>query len=279
MKLLLMTTLLASLMLTILAPVSFADETDKTQSRKYKHDFEGQDLSGRDFSSKNLDDANFADAILTDARFNNCSLKNCNFQGAVLTNTNFSSADMTWSDFRNSTCNAFFSNTILNKADLSGVDLQRSNTSEMKFREAKLVGTKGFNQIYGSDFYLADLRGADLSTVTLHFRTNFRKARYDQVTRWPNDFDPKTQGLVFEETKPDDDADDDAEEMSQDDTDESAPKPRRKSAGKRINDEAAFQKRDTNEDGVLSGLEMKGLEKSDTDGDDEVSLVEFLAGG
>ena len=89
-----------------------------------------------------------------------------------------------------------FSNTILNKADLSGVDLHRANTSDMKFREAKLPGTSGFNQIYGSDFYLADLRGADLSTVTLHFRTNFRKGGYGQVTRWPNDFDPETQGTI-----------------------------------------------------------------------------------
>ncbi len=276
MKPLLMTTLLASLMLTSPATVSFADEQDEKPVVKYKHDFEGQDLSGRDFGKQNLDNANFADAVLTDAKFNNCSLKNCNFQGDVLTNTNFSTADMTGSDFRNSTCNAFFSNTILNKADLSGVDLQGSNTCEMKFREAKLRGTKGFNQIYGSDFYLADLRGADLSTVTLHFRTNFRKAKYDQVTRWPNDFDPKTQGLVYQETKPEED---DAEEMSKDDdSEEPAPKPRRKTSGKKPNDEAAFQKLDKNEDGVLSGSEMKGLEKSDSDGDGEITLAEFLAG-
>jgi Pentapeptide repeats (8 copies)/EF hand len=221
--------------------------------------------------------------VLTNAKFNNCSLKNCNFQGAVLISTDFSTADMTGSDFRESTCRAYFSSTILNKVDLSGVDLQGSNTCEMKFREAKLVGTKGFNQIYGSDFYLADLRGADLSTVTLHFRTNFRKAKYDQVTRWPNDFDPKALGLIFQETKPeDDDSDEDAEEMSEDDEEEEsakpAPKSRRKSSPKKSNDEAAFQKRDANEDGVLSGKEMKGLEESDSDGDGEISLSEFLAG-
>jgi hypothetical protein len=262
------------------APTSFADEADKAETRKYKHDFEGQDLSGEDFSKKNLDDANFADAVLTDAKFNNCSLKNCNFQGAVLNNTNFSYADMTGSDFRNSTCNAFFSNTILNKVDLSGVDLNGSNTCEMKFREAKLQGTKGFNQIYGSDFYLADLRGADLSTVTLHFRTNFRKAKYDQVTRWPNDFDPKALGMIYEETKADDEESDE-EEMSEDEEDDvekPAPKPRRKSSGKKVNDEAAFQKLDKNEDGTLSGKEMKGLEDKDSDEDGEVSLAEFLAG-
>ena len=47
MKLLLMTTFLVALMLTIPGPVSFADETEKTESRKYKHDFEGLDLSTR----------------------------------------------------------------------------------------------------------------------------------------------------------------------------------------------------------------------------------------
>jgi len=279
MKPVVMTTLLASLMLISPAAASFADEPEKTETRTYKHDFEGQDLSGKDFSKQNLDDANFTDAVLTDAKFERSSLKNCNFQGAVLNGTDLSYADMTGSDFRTSTGRAFFHMTILNKADLSEFDFQGSNTSEMKFREAKLRGTKGFNQIYGSDFYMADLRGADLSTAMLLDRTNFRKAKYDQVTRWPNDFDPKAMGLVYEETKPDDeDAEEDAEEMSDDDTEKPAPKPRRKSTGKKANDEAAFQKLDKNEDGTLSGKEMKGLEDKDSDEDGEVSLAEFLAG-
>ena len=278
MKPVLMTTLLASLMLISPAPASFADEAEKTETRKYKHDFEGQDLTGKVFSKQNLDDANFTDANLTDAKFENCSLKNCNFQGAVLNGTNLSYADMTGSDFRTASGRAFFHSTILNKVDLSGFDLQGSNTSEMKFREAKVRGTKGFNQIYGSDFYMADFSGADLSTAMLLDRTNFRKAKYDQVTRWPNDFDPKALGLIYEETKADAE---DAEEMAEDDKDETekpAPKSRRKSSGKKTNDEAAFQKLDKNEDGTLSGKEMKGLEDKDSDEDGEVSLAEFLAG-
>ena len=63
-----------------------------------------------------------------------------------------------------------------------------------------------------------------------------------------------------------------------DDSDEPAPKLRRKTSGKKPIDEAAFQKLDKNEDGVLSGSEMKGLEKSDSDGDGEINLAEFLAG-
>lgn len=124
--------------------------------------------------------------------------------------------------------------------------------------------------------------------MTLHFRTNFRKAKYDQVTRWPNDFDPKTQGLVYQETKPEDEdaKDEDADEMSKDDDDapndddeseKPAAKPRRKSSPKKSNDEAAFQKLDKNEDGSLSGNEKKGYEDRDADDDGEVTLAEFLA--
>jgi hypothetical protein len=129
---------------------------------------------------------------------------------------------------------------------------------------------------------MADFSGADLSTAVLLDRTNFRKAKYDQVTRWPNDFDPKALGLIYQETKPEDeDSDDEDEEMSEDDEDETekpSPKSRRKSSGKKSNDEAAFQKLDKNEDGTLSGKEMKGLEDKDSDEDGEVSLAEFLAG-
>ena len=50
------------------------------------------------------------------------------------------------------------------------------------------------------------------------------------------------------------------------------------SVAAKANDEAAFQKLDKNEDGALSGKEMKGLEDKDSDKDGKVSLAEFLAG-
>lgn len=259
MKSLLLTSLLASMMLTFLVTTAYPDDKEKKKPRVYKHDFEGQDLSGRDFSKQILDDANFTDAVLTNARFGNSSLKNCNFQGATLRDTDLSYADLTGSDLRKSTGKAFFHLTVLNKVDLSGVDLNGANTGEMKFREAKLRGTKGFNQIYGCDFYMADLRGADLSTAQLLDRTNFRKAQYDQVTRWPNGFEIKDLGLVLVETK--------AEEEDQ---------PKNVPSKDKSNDEAAFQKLDKNEDGVLSGLETKGFKEKDANGDGEISLAEFL---
>lgn len=246
------------------APFSsvYSQEPANNKARVYKHDFEGQDLADRDFTGQNLDDANFEDANLKNVQFDNCSLKNCNFQGANLDRTDFTRADLTNSDLRNSLFGAYFHLTILNKADLSGLDLKRASTSEMKMRETKLRGTKGFNQIYGTDFSMADLRGADFSTAVLFDRTVFRKAKYDSMTRWPSGFDVKSNGLVMVETKA---------------TDETAPQgiPPRNSN----NSEAAFQKLDRNEDGVLSGSEVQGFKEKDANGDGEVTLSEFLSNG
>ena len=264
MRTILPTGLLGSILLSCVffTPVN-AQEATKEKPRVYKHDFEGQDLSDRDFSKQNLDDANFADAILKNTKFERASLKNCNFQGAKLERTNLSYADLTGSDFRNSSFHwPSLYQAIFNGADLSGIDLNGQSTSEMKFREAKLRGTKGFNQIYGTDYYKADLRGADLSTAVLLNRTNFRKAKVDQFTRWPKGFDVKDQGLEFVETTPDE------EDGS-----------KAKSTTGNEQSKADFQKLDKNEDSVLSGSEMKGLEANDANGDGEVSLAEFLGKG
>ena len=102
-------------------------------------------------------------------------------------------------------------------------------------------------------------RGADLSTAQLLDRTNFRKAQYDAVTRWPNGFEIKDLGLVLVETKP--------EEEDQ---------PKNAPSKVKSNDEAAFQKLDKNEDRILSGLEAKGFQEKDANGDGEISLTEFL---
>ena len=252
---------LACLFLAPTLTSTFAQDKENKKPRKYKHDFEGQDLSGRNFSKQNLDDANFADAVLKDVKFENCSLKNCNFQGATWNNTNFADADLTGSDLRNSTGTMFFYNTTMNKVDLTGVDLQGRNTHDMKFREAKLRGTKGFNQIYGTDFYMADLRGADLSSVVLYDRTNFRKAKYDETTRWPANFDVKDKGMVLVPTAENED------------------EPTDKSSAGTTGGEAAFQKLDKNEDGVLSGSEAKGLDDKDANSDGEISMAEFVGKG
>jgi uncharacterized protein YjbI with pentapeptide repeats len=264
MRMILSTSLLGSMLLSCVffTPV-VAQEATKEKPRVYKHDFEGQDLSDRDFSKQNLDDANFGDAVLKNTKFERASLKNCNFQGAKLEGTNLSYADLTGSDFRKSSFSwPSIYQAIFNGADLSGIDLNGLNTSEMKFREAKLRGTKGFNQIYGTDYYKADLRGADFSTAVLLDRTNFRKAKVDQYTRWPKGFDVKDQGLEFVETKP-----------------EEKDGPKTKSTTGNEKSEAEFKKLDRNEDGVLSGTEMKWLQERDANGDGEISMSEFLGKG
>jgi uncharacterized protein YjbI with pentapeptide repeats len=238
-----------------------AQEDQKEKPRVYKHDFEGQDLTNRDFSKQNLDDANFADAILTNTKLERASLKNCNFQGAKIEYTNLSYADMTGSDFRK--CTIKFPSTvnaIFNGTNFSGVDFAGSSTNEMKFRGANLRGAKGFNQTYNADYYGADFRGTDFSSASLLFGANFRKVKYDQFTRWPQEFDVTAHGLEYIETK--------EEDME-------SPKAKPKKGGDE--GEAAFQKLDKNEDGVLSGVEMKGLKEKDTNDDGEISLSEFLS--
>jgi uncharacterized protein YjbI with pentapeptide repeats len=264
MRMILPTALFGSMLLSCnLCIPLIAQEVPKEKPRVYKHDFEGQDLTDRDFSKQNLDDANFADANLKNAKFERASLKNCNFQGAQIESTNLTYADMTGSDFRQA--RIYFPSIFggnFNQADLSGIDLRGLSTAEMNFREAKLRGTKGFGQIYGSDFYKADLRGADLSSAVNLDRTNFRKALVDQFTRWPKGFDTKDQGLDFVQTKPEE------QEI-----------PKSKSSATQSRSEADFQKLDQNEDGVLSGTEMKGLQEQDANGDGEISLAEFLGKG
>jgi hypothetical protein len=242
-----------------------AQEDAPQKQRTYKHDFEGQDLTDRDFSSKNLDDANFEDCNLTRTNFKGASLKNCNFKGTRLEGTDFSKADLTGSDFRTATFQyPYFTEGIFNKADFTEVDFNHAFTHDAKFREAKMRGIKNLNQIYGSDYYKADFRGADLSTVALASNTIFRKAQYDQFTRWFKGFDVEASGAVFVETK--------EEEMEK-----PKKKPKTEEGDEGSEDgEAKFQKLDKNEDGVLSGSEMKGLKDKDANDDGEITLSEFL---
>lgn len=48
----------------------------------------------------------------------------------------------------------------------------------------------------GADLYEADLRGANLSEATLA-GVNLRDAIYNEGTRWPSGFDPRSHGAVL----------------------------------------------------------------------------------
>ena len=262
------TIITASLLLISLASASVAQVEPPSQAktvgseketRKYVKSFRGQDLSGRKFLKENLDNCDFEDANLSSVDFTGSSLKNCNFRGATLTSANLGYTDLTGSDFRESEFKSVaVYGATLNQVNFEGLDLSTIQLNERKLRGANLRNVKDMSYIYNADFYEADLRGANFSNAVEFQPAAFRKAKYDQHTRWHKNFDPKSRGLVYEETKPEDN-----------NTPGSTPT----SGGA---DE--FKRLDKNEDGVLSGSEATSSLSKDANGDKEITLQEFSAG-
>ena len=253
--------LLSSTACCYLASTSHADEPAvKKVERKYAKSFADEDLSKKSFVNQNLDNCNFENAELSDANFEGASLKNCNFRGANMKNTRFTKADLTGSDFQEATLQytGFFM-AVLNKVNFEGLDLSTIQLNELKMRGASFRNVKGVWNIYGGDFFEADLRGANFSKASDFNPATFRKARYDQFTRWHEGCDPKARGAVYEETK------------------DEPVKPKENPKKDLAAMEAAFAKLDGNSDGVLSGKEMATCKDRDTNNDSEVTLAEFLS--
>ena len=222
--------------------------------RKYAKSFKGQDLSGKKFPKENLDNCDFEDANLTSVDFSGSSLRNCNFRGATLNSAVLSYADLTGSDFRESEFKQVsLYKATANQVNFEGLDLSSSQLNGLKLRGAILRNVKDLYSIYEADFYDADLRGANFSNAYELPPAIFRKAKYDQFTRWHKNFDPKERGLVFEESKPEAGT---SSENAKDD----------------------FKRLDTNEDGVLSGKEATAHLSKDSNGDGEITREEFTAG-
>ncbi len=173
---------------------------DEDETITYKKDLSNQDLSNHDYSGQNLDYTNFESCDLTYTKFEGCSLKFCNFRGATLKYTNFTKADVSNSDFRESTLEhpQFFYGTQA-KVNFSGLDLRSVDLNNAKLRGANLSKVKGFGDIYKADFSDADLRGANLQDAKEHstMLAKFRKAKYDEETRWFSGFDPNERGLIL----------------------------------------------------------------------------------
>ena len=177
-----------SLSLALTAAASFAQQKD----------FHDKDLSGKSFSGASLNNADFSDAVLQNCDFHGASLKKANFNGADLKNAGFAQADLTGADLRGISQIGFISNTILNEANLEGVDMQACGSIYgCKFRKANLKNSKGWKLVGACDFSGADLRGANFRGMTPDNTARFNKAIYDEETTWPDGFDPKSVGAVM----------------------------------------------------------------------------------
>lgn len=228
-------------------------------------DFSGQELTGGNFAKQRLEKANFEDAVLKQANFNEAVLTGANFQGVDLTNAEMKQAEMTGADFRGAILeNTALFQAVLNEANLEKVDLSKVPLSGTKFRKANLRKLKGIGSVAFVDFSGADLRGADLVGMTIYSNTAmFRKAKYDSQTKWPKGFDVEASGAVLV--------------VEEDEKPESEPKKPVGNPGTK-NLQQEFAKLDLNEDGRLSGKEMRGLEELDKNKDGRVTLEEYVAG-
>ncbi|MBH23073.1 MAG: hypothetical protein CMH57_01170 [Myxococcales bacterium] len=197
---------------------------------------EHADLDCATLIGANLKGANLRSCYLTNAHLDQATLRQATLAHASVVCTRFEAADLSEvhapaADFRHAKMtHARLSNAQLQDANLSGADLQGAELRHTDLRGANLshVGWKG------ADLRGSDLRGAQLTTLRhiqaeraetqaqvrafeegelISFQTillalydndnepedPWAGALYDQMTQWPQGFDPLEHSLVLAE--------------------------------------------------------------------------------
>ncbi|QEI43990.1 Secreted effector protein PipB2 [Dolichospermum sp. UHCC 0315A] len=157
----------------------------------------GVDLIGANLDGANLTKANLSNAKLHEVRVNNASniyqneilitrLKKAILTEANLENANLSRADLRGADLTEANLTeANLENANLSRADLTGANLRGSNLTRCRIRDA--------------NFSKVDFRNTDLSnTKTKLTGANLRGAYYNNETKFPEEFDPKTAKMKNE---------------------------------------------------------------------------------
>lgn len=135
-----------------------------------------EDLNGMDFDSANLQGADLSGKIMEGADFSDANLTNSNLEGC----------DLYWAIcFRTNLTNA-----NLKRAYFCGADLKFANFAGADLRGANF----GCDNLGGS----TQLQGANLQDCLID-EAIFKLATYDSETKFPKNFDPIAQEMVFVE--------------------------------------------------------------------------------
>ena len=130
----------------------------------------GANLSGVNLSEADLSGANLVGAKLEGADLSLADLSQADLSGVWLMNSNLEGAtNLKWAK--------------LHGANLAGANLYQADLSGASLLVANLVGAN----LSRTNLYQADLTGADLT-----------EAKADEDTTWPEGFDPKAAGVIFE---------------------------------------------------------------------------------
>jgi hypothetical protein len=150
-------------------------------------------------------------------------LENINLQGADLESANLGGANLHRAFMPGSSLKgAILCRACFELANLINANLEHVNANTAQFYGAQLKGANFSNaDLSNADFHVSFLEGANLEGANLkgaNFRsawlqhtnlkntiienTDFRDALYNSYTKWPDDFDPELNGLMFERPSP-----------------------------------------------------------------------------
>ena len=171
------------------------------------------DMSGLDLQRADLRRATLQEATLSGADLSHADLRESNLRGADLRDADLRGAGLSWAKLSSSD----LSGVTLDRSNLMGTDLREANLSQASLRNAVLNGATLTDanlqdaDLSGADlnwtkFARANLEGANLREASLGWadlsgasleRATLKNARYNEQTRWPDNFSADEAGCVF----------------------------------------------------------------------------------
>ena len=168
-------------------------ETDLTMA-----DMTGANLQVADLRFANLRFADLKEADLRFADLRRAYLYGTNLKEALLARADLRGANFTGANFTG----ANLVGADLRRADLQGADLRGANLrgANLRFADLRRADLR-FAGLLRADLIMADLRFTDLRGADLRFadlrEADLRDAKYNNQTKFPDNFDSETQGMIF----------------------------------------------------------------------------------